>query len=96
MKKGKISLLALTMATTVVLTACTGARVAKRNEGAPETTIESGIVVDTVEETTMEEVNQIKSSNMAFSTLLDEYYKSGKTVNDILTSEDKNSVLYSL
>lgn len=98
MKRKTVSLLALSLAATVTLTACTGARITKRNnDDEKETAIESSYVEVTVPETPVEEtiVSREVSSVPAFMTLLDEYYKSGKEVDEILNTEDPSSVLYS-
>ena len=97
MKRKTISLLALSLAATVTLTACTGARITKRNnDDEKETAIESSYVEVTVPEPVEETVVYKEVSSVpAFMTLLDEYYKSGKEVDEILNTEDPSSVLYS-
>ena len=87
MKKRTISLLAFALATTVSLTACTGAKVVAEKGNEIEESLEQSYV-EVVEE-------KIASNNLAFMVLLEEYYKSGKNIYDILNEEDKNSVLYS-
>ena len=90
MKRKTISLLALSLATTISLTACTGAAVAEKKE-TKEEPIESSYVEVVVEQPV---VTRETSSDQAFNALMDEYYKYGKNIDEILVSEDKSSVLY--
>ncbi len=85
MKRKTISLLAFTAIATVALSACTKAKVSNNIE----TPVIESVYTETVK------MPEISSLRPEFITLLDEYYKSGKTTKEILNSEDKNSVLYS-
>lgn len=87
MKKKTISMLAFSLAATVSLTSCVGARVVS----------ESAVIIDSPEKSYVEEVidNKITSNDLGFMVLLNEYYNSGKSIEEILSIEDKNSALYS-
>lgn len=85
MKRKTISILAFTLAASVTLSACTSAKVVADTDS---NIIESSYVEEVVD-------NKITSNDLAFMFLLEEYYRSGKTVDEILSLEDKNSVLYS-
>ena len=86
-KKKTISLVALLGAATFTLTACAEAQVTANPEGLIDKNIKSGYVE--------ESKTSIQSMEPAFILLLNEYYKSGKTVEEILSKEDSSSVLYS-
>jgi len=98
-KKKTKSLVALVIATafTVSLTACTGAKVTQRDD-KDDPVMESSYVegtptvIPTVEETA---IDKIESSVPAFKALLDEYYKDDRSFEEILSSEEHSSVLYS-
>ena len=96
MKKRTISLVALSLATTITLTACTGAEVVNTNNDKKDNTKESSYSITTeVNPPLVVEETKIDSLELSFMTLLDEFYKSGKSVDEILNTEDQNSVLYS-
>ncbi len=88
MKKKKISLVALTIATAVTLTACTGSKISSKNKS---------VVNEVVENSVIEEVknNSYTSFKPVFMLLLDEYNHSTKSTEEILKSESKSTSLYS-
>lgn len=85
MKRKTISILAFTLAASVSLSACTSAKVVADTDS---NIIESSYIEEVID-------NKITSNDLAFMVLLEEYYKSGKTIDEILSKEDENSVLYS-
>ena len=74
MKRKTISILAFTLAASVTLSACTSAKVV---DDTDSNVIESSYVEEVVD-------NKITSNDLAFMFLLEEYYKSGKTVDEIV------------
>ena len=101
MKRKTISLLALSLAATVSLTACTKAMVARDTkntiENSIESTIDSTVLDSDVESIIIDtnEVSKISSSRLEFQLLLDEFYNSNRSISEILKNEDKGSLLYS-
>ncbi len=87
-RKKTISVLAFPVALTIALTACTGTKVSALGK----TTVMESVV----ESPSMGffEAEQISSSKPEFRLLINEYYNSGKTVEEILNGEVINNILY--
>ena len=81
-------MLAFPVALTIALTACTGTKVSALGK----TTVMESVV----ESPSMGffEAEQISSSKPEFRLLINEYYNSGKTIDEILNGEVINNILY--